>query len=159
MTPRTLIGQLAQHAQTRPASLAVAVGTSGFTYGELWERVLRAAGALREAGVEPGDRVVVAAPREPEFLYAYFACHLLRAVAVPHDPDIVPARLQGIVDLLNARITLTSRRGALEAPPRGTLALTALTQGAAHAPGRRARGGVLSAAQVYRDRQRRHASE
>ena len=131
MTPRTLIGQLAQHAQTRPASLAVAVGTSGFTYGELWERVLRAAGALREAGVEPGDRVVVAAPREPEFLYAYFACHLLRAVAVPHDPDIVPARLQGIVDLLNARITLTSRRAALEAPPCASLALTALTHGAA----------------------------
>lgn len=129
MTPRTLIGHLARHVQARPASLAVAFGTSGFTYGELWECVLRAATALREEGVGPGDRVVLAAPREPEFLYAYFACHLLRAIAVPHDPDIAPSRLQRVVELLGARIVLTSR-GTGETPTCKSLALAALTHAA-----------------------------
>lgn len=130
MTPRTLIGHLARHVQTRPASLAVAYGTSGLTYEELWENVLRTAAVLREQGVGPGDRVVLAAPREPEFLYAYFACHVLRAIAVPHDPDIVPSRLQRIVELLGARIALTSRR-TQAFPTCRSLALAALTEASA----------------------------
>jgi long-chain acyl-CoA synthetase len=129
MTPHTLIGHLARHVEARPASLAVAYGTRGLTYGELWESVLRAATVLREHGVGPGDRVVLAAPREPEFLYAYFACHLLRAIAVPHDPDIVPSRLQRVIELLRPRIALTSR-GARGTPTCGSVALAALTQAA-----------------------------
>jgi long-chain acyl-CoA synthetase len=66
-----------------------------------------AAEVLRDEGVKPGDRVVLAAPREPEFLYGYFACHLLQAIAVPHEPDIAPARLQDVVKLLRPRIILT----------------------------------------------------
>jgi long-chain acyl-CoA synthetase len=133
MTPHTLIGHLVRHVQARPASLAVAFGTRGFTYGELWECILRAADVLREQGVGPGDRVVLAAPREPEFLYAYFACHFLRAIAVPYDPDIVPSRLQRIVGLLGPRLVLTSR-GTQEAPNCRSLALAALTHAAARPP-------------------------
>jgi long-chain acyl-CoA synthetase len=73
---------------------------------------------------------VLAAPREPEFLCAYFACHLLRAVAVPHDPDIAQSRLQRIVDLLGARIALTSRGTPPETPNCRSLPLGALTHAA-----------------------------
>lgn len=133
MTPRALLGHLARHAETRPTSLAVALRTNGITYGELWERVRLAADVLREQGVEPGDRVVLAAPREPEFLYAYFACHLLRAIAVPHDPEIAPARLQGIVELLRPRIALTVRQTPVDSLGSKSVALAALTRSAAPA--------------------------
>jgi long-chain acyl-CoA synthetase len=106
---RTLIGHLARHAEASPANLAVAFGTTRITYGELWERALRAADRLRDEGIQPGDRVLLAAPREPEFLYGYFACHLLSAIAVPHDPDIAPPKFQGIVELLRPRMALTNR--------------------------------------------------
>jgi long-chain acyl-CoA synthetase len=130
VTPRTLVGHLARHVEASPARLAVAVGTSAVSYGELWERIMLAAGLLREEGVLPGDRVALAAPRKPEFLYAYFACHLLRAVAVPYEPDIAPARFQSIIDLFRPRLMLTHRQTRVDAPGCRSLPLDALTHSA-----------------------------
>jgi long-chain acyl-CoA synthetase len=107
VTPRTLIGHLVRHAEVNPTSLALAYGTSVVSYAELWRRIRLAAERLGEAGVEPGDRVLLAAEREPAFLYAYFACHLRLAIAVPYEPDIAPARFHGIAELLRPRIVLT----------------------------------------------------
>lgn len=108
--PATLIGHLAQRVEASPASLAVAFGASSVTYGELWDSVRLAAHILREHGVKPGDRVLLVAPRQPEFLYGYFACHLLHAVAVPYETDITPPRLESILELLRPRIVLTTRQ-------------------------------------------------
>jgi long-chain acyl-CoA synthetase len=116
VTPRTLIGHFVRHADTSPAALAVAFGTSAITYGALRDRVLLTAERLREAGVEAGDRVMVAAAREPEFLEAYFACHVLSAIAVPYEPDIAAPRFQGIVELLRPRVVVTNRKMEMEAP-------------------------------------------
>jgi long-chain acyl-CoA synthetase len=127
MTPRTLIGHLARHAHTTPDRLAVGSVASALTYGVLWERVLFAAHVLRTAGVGAGDRVALAAPRDPEFLYGYFACHALGAIAVPHEPDIVATKLQQIVELVGARLALTSR--AAPSLPCPTLGLATLAHG------------------------------
>jgi propionyl-CoA synthetase len=51
-----------------------------FTYADLRDRVARAAGALRELGVEKGDRVVVYLPMIPEALIAMLACARLGAI-------------------------------------------------------------------------------
>jgi propionyl-CoA synthetase len=51
-----------------------------FTYAELLERVAKAAGALRELGVEKGDRVVVYMPMVPEAVITMLACARLGAV-------------------------------------------------------------------------------
>jgi len=53
------------------------------THGELLDRSQRVAGALREAGVVPGDRVAIMVGNRPEFLYAYLAAAMLGAVSVP----------------------------------------------------------------------------
>lgn len=130
MTPFTLVSHLADNVEASPASLAVAFGRHGITYGKLWERILVAAHLLRDEGVKPGDRVMLAAPREPEFLYAYFACHLLRAIAVPYDPDITPTRVRSITELLRPRIILTNRTPAVEARECRSVALAALNHSA-----------------------------
>jgi acyl-CoA synthetase (AMP-forming)/AMP-acid ligase II len=129
-TPRTLIGHLARHARANPANLAVASGTSAISYAELWQRVISTADRLREEGVMPGDRVVMAAPRVPEFLYVYLACHLLGAIAVPYDPDIAPPSFKSIVERLRPRLALTHRT-SMEALEGRSLTLAALTQSAA----------------------------
>jgi propionyl-CoA synthetase len=51
-----------------------------FTYRELRDRVAKAAGALRDLGVEKGDRVVVYMPMVPEAVVAMLACARLGAV-------------------------------------------------------------------------------
>jgi propionyl-CoA synthetase len=51
-----------------------------FTYAELLERVARVAGALRNLGVEKGDRVVIYLPMVPEAVIAMLACARLGAI-------------------------------------------------------------------------------
>jgi propionyl-CoA synthetase len=51
-----------------------------YTYGELRDRVAKVAGALRDLGVEKGDRVVVYMPMVPEAVMAMLACARLGAV-------------------------------------------------------------------------------
>src|SRR5215213_3248628 len=58
-------------------------GRVELSYAELRERSQRLAGALREAGVEPGDRVAVMLPKSPEVLVALVAIWRLGAIEVP----------------------------------------------------------------------------
>ena len=50
------------------------------TYAELLESVSRLAGALRERGIEKGDRVIIYMPMVPEALTAMLACARLGAI-------------------------------------------------------------------------------
>lgn len=54
-----------------------------YTYAEIAARVNRAGHALRRAGVEPGDRVLIILPDSPQFVAAYFGAMKIGAVAVP----------------------------------------------------------------------------
>src|SRR5262245_47997255 len=53
------------------------------TYAELRREVGRLAGALRDLGVKPGDRVGIYMPMVAEVVIALFACLQVGAVAVP----------------------------------------------------------------------------
>ena len=53
------------------------------TFGELADASQRFARALREAGVEPGDRVALLLPQCPETAIAHLAIYRLGAIAVP----------------------------------------------------------------------------
>lgn len=54
--------------------------TKGITYRELRDRVARLAGALRDQGIEKGDRVIIYMPMVPEALEAMLACARLGAI-------------------------------------------------------------------------------
>ena len=53
------------------------------TYGELWERALRVAGGLRDAGVRPGDRVAIRLGNGLDWVLAFWGGHLAGAIVVP----------------------------------------------------------------------------
>lgn len=73
-------------------------GTRSLTYEELGQRSRRVAGAMREAGIEAGDRVAVLLPKSPELLVALVAIWRLGAVHVPlftaFGPDAVAYRVE-----------------------------------------------------------------
>ncbi|MBS1678302.1 MAG: AMP-binding protein [Actinobacteria bacterium] len=58
-------------------------GRVELSYADLRDRSRRLAGALRAAGVEPGDRVAVMLPKSPEVIVALLAIWRLGAVEVP----------------------------------------------------------------------------
>ena len=78
--PLTPIAFLERTVRVFPNKTAVVYGDRRWTYAQFTERVGRFAGALKRAGVGPGDRVAVLAPNVPEVLEAHFA--VLRAGAV-----------------------------------------------------------------------------
>jgi amino acid adenylation domain-containing protein len=77
---------LEQSAREHPDQLAVVDGTGHrLTYRELREHARRIAGFLAEAGVQPGDRIGVIAPKSVEVVATLFGVMTAGAAYVPAD--------------------------------------------------------------------------
>jgi long-chain acyl-CoA synthetase len=74
---------LAETAHRMPDNVALIFSGHEIAYGELWEQTRRYAGALRDRGVGPGDKVALLIPNVPDFPRAYYAVLSLGAVVVP----------------------------------------------------------------------------
>src|SRR3954452_17533589 len=70
------------HAASEPGRVALRGAGEPWTYGRLREHAAAVAARLRDAGVVPGDRVLLVAPSVPEFAGAYYGIHAAGAVAV-----------------------------------------------------------------------------
>ena len=74
---------LAGSAEGRAEKVALRLGERALTYGELDRAARGVATALRERGVEPGDRVALMVPNVPEFTIAYFGVLYAGGTVVP----------------------------------------------------------------------------
>jgi carnitine-CoA ligase len=91
------------------------------------DRARHVAGGLREAGVRPGDRVVLAAPNSVGFLVGWFAAMFARAPVLAVNPRAAGAELAAVAAGLEPRLIM--------APDADVAALTAaLASGAATGP-------------------------
>ncbi len=80
--PLTPLALLARTVRVFPNKTAVVYGDVRTSYTQFADRVGRFAGALRRAGLQPGDRVAMLAPNVPELLEAHFAVLRVGAVLV-----------------------------------------------------------------------------
>lgn len=78
-----LLDPVTRHAATSDTTIALRTDADPWTYAGLREASLRYAGALREAGIEVGDRVLLAAPSVPEFVVSYMGIQAIGGVVVP----------------------------------------------------------------------------
>ena len=80
--------QVFRQAENHGGKIALSNGKVNVSYNELMVGILSAGSRLRCAyGIEKGDRVILAADKQMEFVYIYFACHLLGATTIPIAPD------------------------------------------------------------------------
>jgi long-chain acyl-CoA synthetase len=63
--------------------VAVIFADQSITYRELWDQTRAYAGALRDQGIGPGDRVALLLPNVPDFPRVYYAVLALGGVVVP----------------------------------------------------------------------------
>ena len=70
------------HATNEPGRVALRGAGEPWTYGRLRDHAAAVAARLRDAGIQPGDRVLLVAPSVPEFAGAYYGIHAAGAVAV-----------------------------------------------------------------------------
>ncbi|MFQ5698011.1 MAG: long-chain-fatty-acid--CoA ligase [Myxococcota bacterium] len=83
---------------------AVAHGDLRWSYADLGAEVARMAGALRRAGIEPGDRVAILSPNTPHHLALHFAAPLLAAPLVSINTRLAGREVAYILEHSGARV-------------------------------------------------------
>jgi acyl-CoA synthetase (AMP-forming)/AMP-acid ligase II len=88
MTATTLTEVLGRRTALDPDRPYFHLYGETITYGRLWEQSARYAGALRAAGVAPGDKVALIYPTCAEFFATFLGALRLGAVPVPLYPTL-----------------------------------------------------------------------
>ena len=117
--PLTPTAFLQRSARVYPDRTGVVDGDVRFTYGEFLDRCLRFAGALRQAGVKPGDRVAVLAGNSHVMLAAHHAVPFAGAVLVALNTRITPADMAFILAHCGASMLVYDREYAAAATRAG----------------------------------------
>ncbi len=81
-----LATNLTRTAADQPASTALKFMGNDISYAALATMAAKVAGALREVGIEPGDRVAIILPNVPAFPVAYWGILLAGGTVVPMNP-------------------------------------------------------------------------
>ena len=85
---KTIEEQLFDNVRSFPDKVALISGETEITYNQLWNYCLRAAASLsKKYGIKKGDRVILSATGNVEFVYVYFGVHIAGGICVPIDPD------------------------------------------------------------------------
>lgn len=87
-----------QHATYHPNKIAFYVGEQEISYALLLERVRQTAYIMRQFGLQVGDKIILSAHKEAEFIYVYLASHLLGVINVVIDAETNEERLLYIED-------------------------------------------------------------
>jgi len=74
---------LAESARRYPDKVALVMGDTRLTYGQVWGMARRYAAVLANDGVGPGSRVALLLPNIPHFAFAYYGALALGATVVP----------------------------------------------------------------------------
>ena len=87
-----------EHAQTTPLKTALIQGQTEVSYEQLWKETEMAA-AWFGLQAKRGDRVIVSASKDIQFVYTYFGAHMAGMICVPIDPETNETRLKRIVEV------------------------------------------------------------
>src|SRR5258708_16660067 len=97
--PASLVELLAMRARDTPERPAFTFENTATTFAELWQRVNASAGQLLAAGLQPGERVVMALPNGAEFFAAFYGAQRAGGIAVPAFPGFGPEHLLRLAGL------------------------------------------------------------
>lgn len=99
---------IAQSAQASPHAPALLFKDQSFSYTQLQQQVETVASALLGLGIEPGERVAIYLPKQPEAVFGLFGAAAAGACFVPINPLLKPRQLMHILPHCNVRVLITS---------------------------------------------------
>ena len=103
----TLSDLVARRAAAEPDGVYFTLFGTPLTAGRLHATSLRYAGALRELGIGPGDKVAIVLPTCEEFFFSFFGALALGAVPVPLYPTLDPELKARVFQSCEARAVVT----------------------------------------------------
>ena len=104
----TLGDLLLSAADQNPDTAAVVLPDKRINYGELAERAMHKARALRALGIGPGDHVGLLLPTSMDFVETMFGIALLGAVTVPINARYMPPELAYVIENADLVAVLTT---------------------------------------------------
>src|SRR6267142_1983521 len=108
--PLTPVRFLRYAQQQFPRKTAIVCGADSFTYAEFGDRAARLAGALREAGIQAGDRVAFLSTNCHRLLEAYYGVLEAGAVLLPLNIRLTPNELAYILNDAGATILFVEQQ-------------------------------------------------
>ncbi len=90
-----------------PDKVWLVAGDESFTYAESRERIGRAAAALREAGLRPGDLVLATMRSTPDHLFTWLASAYAGTILVTANPRSADAELAGLIGQVRPRLVIS----------------------------------------------------
>ena len=82
-----------QNAETYADKIAIVINGSDITYAQLGSNIRKAASVMRKLGIKSGDKVILSAHKDVEYVYLYFASHILGVSNVIVDAESNEERL------------------------------------------------------------------
>lgn len=106
MTIERLISEC---AQATPLKTALIQGQTEVSYEQLWKEINNSASWFRQ-NAKRGDRVIISASKNIEFVYTYFGAHLAGMICVPIDPETNETRLKRIREVARPQLIIGELR-------------------------------------------------
>lgn len=95
------------HVKNSPDKIAVyTVEGNAISYAALLKNIQRAAAFLSNRGIGPGDKILLSAQKEVEFVYLYFGAHMIGAVNVVVDAKNSQEHIDYIVSVVRPSISI-----------------------------------------------------
>jgi amino acid adenylation domain-containing protein len=132
----SVVAMFERQAAREPDLIALRQGDAEISFAELHARSDALAGALRTAGVNPGDRVAIAGRRSTLAVIAILGTLKARAAYVPIDPATPPARFDELLEDSGARVLLVGEGGPAETTRPGLTVLRVADAVQAHEGGK-----------------------
>lgn len=112
-----LVARVRETVREHPDATALSIAGTDTSYAEFWSLAGRFAGALRERGVGPGDRIALYLPNLPQFVVAFHGILRAGGIVVPIDPRYRARELKRVLgdSTAGAVVTTTDRVGEIEA--------------------------------------------
>ena len=111
-TPRNFFDAIARVAAARPdATFLLLPGRASASFRDTMAAACRFAHVLADAGVRPGDRVMVQAGKNAEAIFLYLACLRAGAVYVPLNTAYTPAEVSYFIGDAEPKLFVTTPAG------------------------------------------------
>ncbi len=96
-----LLKVVMQNTEKYLNKIAVVMNGNTVTYGDLGKNIRKAAGVLKSMGMHAGDRIILSAHKDVEYVYLYFGAHILGVTNVVVDAESNEERLHYIESKIN----------------------------------------------------------
>lgn len=93
-----LLQYVMQNTEKYAAKTAIVMNGKEVSYSELGKNIRKAAKVMQQMGIKAGDRIVLSAHKDVEYVYIYFASHILGVTNVIVDAESNKERLHYIED-------------------------------------------------------------